>query len=93
MTNKQALRERSAFLFAIAVVLFLPPLLLVANHGALILGVPVFLAYVFACWAAVIIANAMLAFRLSRTADAGKEDGTTADGATPTAPRRPPPRT
>lgn len=61
MSRPRAARERALFLAALAFLAFMPPLLLVADHAALVFGVPVFLVYVFACWSAVIIAAAVIA--------------------------------
>jgi hypothetical protein len=68
MTSAQALRERSIFLIVVGVVLLMPPLILIADQAAFIFGLPTFYAYVFACWAALIAAGALLSCRLSQCA-------------------------
>ncbi len=77
--NAQAARDRTIFLIAVGFVLLMPPLILVADQAAFVLGVPVFYAYVFLCWAALIAGGAILAPRLSPAETAAAAD-TPADG-------------
>ncbi|KJS34872.1 MAG: hypothetical protein VR70_16795 [Rhodospirillaceae bacterium BRH_c57] len=76
--NIQAARDRTIFLIAVGFVLLMPPLILVADQAAFVLGIPVFYAYVFVCWAALIGGGAILAPRLSPAESAAPD--TPADG-------------
>lgn len=69
MISVQALRDRSLFLFAVGCVLLFPPLLLVADHAAFVIGIPVIYLYIFACWGGLIAAGAVLARRLAQVHD------------------------
>lgn len=77
--NVQAARDRTIFLIAVGFVLLMPPLVLVADQAAFVLGIPVFYAYVFLFWAALIAGGAILAPRLSPAEPATAPD-TPADG-------------
>lgn len=58
--------ERLVALFLLAVLLLMPPLLIIFNKATLILGVPMLFLYLFVAWTALI---ALVAFVVERRDD------------------------
>lgn len=65
--------EIAAFLPILGVVLFMPPVIDLANREALILGLPAPVLYIFAVWGALILAAGLLARRIAREAADGDD--------------------
>lgn len=61
-----ALRDRAAFVSVVAVLLMMPPLLLVADHPVLVMGLPLLYVWVFGWWVVLIVGGALLSRALTR---------------------------
>lgn len=66
-------RDRAVILPLVGAILFLPPVAAIFRVDATVAGIPLLVLYIFAVWAALILAAAALAPRL-RESDAAVED-------------------
>ena len=66
MDGTGALGERLVALFAVGVLLFSPPLLLLFNAPSSLFGLPLLYLYLFASWAALVIMVAAMAHGRAR---------------------------
>ena len=64
MDSGNRTHERLLALFMLGVLLLLPPLLLIFNRPARILGIPALYLYIFSAWALVIALAAAIARRI-----------------------------
>ncbi len=64
MASYDQLNERAFFLPVIAVILLTPPFLLLFNHMADLMGMPVLYLYAFGIWTALLIAGKLLSDRI-----------------------------
>ena len=71
--TRSKLRSAALFFTLFGALLFLPPLVLLFNVRARVLGVPVEVIYLFVAWTGLIAGTAWFAYRLP--AAAGDEDG------------------
>jgi len=82
MIKRDATHERLVALFALGIVLLVPPVLVVFNRTERVLGVPLLYLYLFSAWAVLIALAALIARRIVAAGDAMAPPGASAeDGA------------
>ena len=72
--------QRLVAIFVLGLVLLLPPLLLVFNRPAIVLGVPILHLYLFCAWAWLIALGAIATWKLDWGASAMPRNGAAASG-------------
>jgi hypothetical protein len=84
MLRQNRTREYLIALFALGVLLLVPPFLLLFNRPQQVLGIPLLYLYLFAAWTGLIALGAMIARRIDHgDADAASDISAAADAAPP----------